>query len=314
LKNTNNTQLKFIILNEKQKGLWNKCVNDSVNGNIYSLSWYLDCVTNNSWGLITNDEITTGLPVAFKKRTGYKNVYQPFYTMFFDVINPIGDIDLYLECIQNEFHKIHITTQSYNQQLVAKSRVRQEMKLNSGFTKNYSENAIRQIKKAEKAELNFDTHSNAKEVVTIFKKNKGSELKEYKAADFKRLGELIDVCLKHKHGFCAHVKMGKDVLASGFFIHYKTRVIFLKGGLTETGKKTGAMYYLMDQVMNHILKPESRTGKSEKDEIETFDFGGSNNKNVGDFYRKLGGKDLPYLEINIDKRNIIQKVIGKLKK
>jgi Acetyltransferase (GNAT) domain len=303
LKNTNKPALKFIIPNEKQKGSWDKCVNNSPDGNIYSLCWYLDVVTNNSWGLITNDEMTTGLPVAFKKRTGYKNVYQPFYTMFFDVINAVGDIDIYLNCIQNDFHKIHITTQSYNHNLIARSRVRQEMKLSVGFAKNYSENATRQIKKAEKTELKFAVHTNAKEVVSIFKKNKGSELKEYKAADFRRLYDLIEACIKHKHGFCAHVTQDGKVQASGFFITYKNRIIFLKGGITETGKKNGAMYFLMHKVFENYHA-----------EFEIFDFGGSNNKNVGDFYRKLGGKDLPYLEIDIDRRNILQKVIGKLKK
>lgn len=307
--------MQFIIPTQKQKLLWDKLVSDSPQANIYSLSWYLDCVTNNSWGIITNTEFSTGLPIAFKKRTGYKNVYQPFYTMFFDVINPLGEIDDYLKIIQNDFHKIHITTQSNCGKLKTKSRVRQEMALDENFAKNYSENASRQIKKAVKANLSFGFHSNAKEVVSIFKNNKGAELKEYKASDFKKLGELIELCIKHKNGFCAHATYNDEVLASGFFITYQNRIVFLKGGITEEGKKVGAMYFLMNKVMEEAVKRSTKyLVLSTQYSLLTFDFGGSNNKNVGDFYRKLGGKDVAYFEIDIDKRNIFQKVIGKIKK
>lgn len=304
LKKTNNTnELCFIIPNEKQKKQWDKLVYESNEGNIYALSWYLDCVSNNQWGLITNAQITTGLPIAFKKRTGYKNVYQPFYTMYFDVINPMDEIDNYLDVIQHDFHKIHITTQSYNHNLIGQARKRQEMRLDANFIKNYSENAIRQLKKAEKSNLVFESHSNAKEVVSIFRNNKGRELKEYKSADFKKLEDLIDSSIKHNHGFCARVKKNEEVLASGFFLTYKNRIIFLKGGVSDEGKKTGAMYFLMDRIINLNVNT-----------FQVFDFGGSNNKNVGDFYRKLGGKDVQYFEIELDKRNILQKVIGKMRK
>ncbi len=324
-KQINTNELELIIPNAQQRKLWDKLVMESENGNVYSLSWYLDCVTNNSWGLITNKTITTGLPIAFKKRTGYKNVFQPFYTMYFDVINPIGVIEKYLKIVANEFNHFHITTQSKSIGLNVNERIRQEMVLENGFEKKYSENARREIKKAGKHNLEFGFHENAKEVVSIFKNNKGADLKEYKKADFARLGQLIDVCIKHKHGFCAHVKYEDQILASGFFITYKNRIIFLKGGITDLGKKSGAMYYLMDGVFRKKL--EIRNQKSEIQSPESnissltsnvsrliFDFGGSNSKNVGDFYRKLGGKNISYNEIVIDKRNLFHKVMGKLKK
>ncbi|HLP11426.1 MAG TPA: GNAT family N-acetyltransferase [Flavobacteriales bacterium] len=308
--------LQFIIPDEKQRRQWDSLVSNSPNGNIYSFSWYLDVVADGKWGIVVNADFSAGLPIAFKKRTGYKNVYQPFYTMFFDVVGRDTKVRAYVDAIANDYHHIHITTQSNSANIPHTQRVRQEMKLEKGFEKNYSENTKRQIKKAEKNGLQFGLHENAAEVVRLFKDNKGRELKEYKAADFTRLKNLIEEALKHKSGFCAHVTNEKTVLASAIFLTFNNRTIFLKGGVNDEGKEKGAMYYLMHKAVAYSLEkpnPEIQTQDTRHKTEPVFDFGGSNNKNVAEFYRKFGGNDVHYFEVELDRRNLVQKVISRLK-
>lgn len=271
-------------------------------GNVYMLSWYLDVVAPNGWGLLTNEHLDGGLPLAFKKRTGYRNVYQPFYTMFFNPLNGLT-IQQTIDAINKQYHFIHFNTEKDSNTLHERTRQRQEMHLGNFSFSAYSENAQRQVKKAEKNGLVFSFHNNAREVVDIFRHNKGSELKEYKKRDFDILEKLITASQHNNHGFCCHVKKDDSVLASGFFLTFRNRIIFLKGGVSEEGKNKGAMYFLMHHVIDWA-----------KDRYEIFDFGGSDNKNVGDFYRKLGGKDVSYYEIIVDQRNLLQKIAGKIRK
>lgn len=274
-------------------------VNTSPNGHIYALSWYLDITAKEKWMLVTNEKMDLGFPIACKKRTGYSNIYQPFYTMFF---NPAGhlSIDDAIETGIKKNHHLHITTETKPTKHSFKERVRQELSLDN-FT--YSENALRQVKKAVKNQLEFSYHESAAGVVKLFKDNKGKELKEYKTTDFSTLKLLIEKSIEKKHGFCAQVKTGNTILASGFFLTYGNRIIFLKGGVSDEGKDMGAMYFLMHHVMEDA-----------KNKYRIFDFGGSNNKNVAVFYHRLGGKDVTYYEVEIDQRNILHKMIGKLRK
>lgn len=286
-----------------QKKQWDQLLLRSNNAYVYGLSWYLDTVCGeHGWGLITNKEITTGLPIAFKKRWGYKNIYQPFYTMFFDVVNPIGSIDVYLEAIGTLYHHVHLTCQEKPLKFPSVNRIRQEMSMqNFDFKQSFSENAFRLIKKAQKSQLVFSTSTKSREVVNLFKKNKGKELKEYKNKHFTILNQLINECVKRKTGFCAHVEQDGEILAAGFFITFYNRIIFLKGAVNPKGKKNGAMYFLMHQVINQS-----------KEIFNCFDFGGSNAKQVAEFYHKLGGKDVNYAEILIDQRTLLHKIIKKI--
>lgn len=294
---TNEINLRFILLDQSQREKWDRLVLSSPEKTIYQLSWYMDIISDGSWGIVTDENITTGLPIAFKKRTGYKNVYQPFYSMYFNVINPLCAIEEYLNVIGNEFHQIHITTQTKAKN--AKTRTCQVLHLKKGIS--YSENAERLIKKARKEGLEVFKHDNGKSVVDLFRKNKGAELKEYKPKDFERLEKLIDSSVKHKNGFCISVSKGKQVLASGFFLTLDDTIIFLKGAVNDAGKKIGAMYLLMD----HVITESKST-------YTVFDFGGSNNKKVAEFYHKLGGRDITYNEILIDRSGPIRKVLKKI--
>lgn len=261
----------------------------------------MDCVSENNWGIITNASYSTGLPLAYKKRRGYSNIYQPFYSMFSDVLSPQAQIDEYLETVKNDFDFIHFTSQNKSKKHTVSNRVAQFLLLNKykGLD-SYSENGQRLVKKALKNELLFEKHSDANEVVSFFKNNKGNELKEFKPKDFLRLKKLISTTLEHQSGFCAHVKKGNEILASGFFTTYKDRITYVKGSVNEEGRKLGAMHFLLHSTID-----------SAKNAYSIYDFGGSNNKKLAEFYYKMGGTDFHYFEIKIDQENKLQKLLKK---
>jgi hypothetical protein len=57
----------------------------------------------------------------------------------------------------------------------------------------------------------------------------------------------------------------------------------MKGTLNDAGKKTGALVYLIDAVLEKYA-----------DECRVLDFIGSNQESIASFYRKFGAKDYHY--------------------
>ncbi len=269
---------------------------------IYSLSWYMDLASEKKWGVLTDATMKCGMPIAYKKRAGYSNIYQPFYTMYTDIIKHAHSLDDYLRFLNERYDHVHFTSQFPSIQFQTKKRIRQEIILNEfNLKRDYSENAVRQIKKAEKNNVEIHLHTKAEEVTRFFKTTKGKLLKEYKRKDFTILTKIIQESIKRGNGFCAHAVYDNQIVASGSFLKFNKRITYLKGGLNEIGKENGAMYYLIHKVITEHC-----------DNTEVFDFGGSNAPKVSEFYRKLGGQDIEYNEIIIDNENKIQKLIKKL--
>jgi hypothetical protein len=260
---------------------------------VYALSWYMDTVAP-KWGIVSNSNQKVFLPIAYKSRTGYKNVYQPFFTMFTIPVNINGDdLFFYLQTLQENFDytEIHLPF-VYNGKLpsgmTAAKRVRQEMRIDSYplIRENYSDSVVRSLKKAEKAELRLEYNIKPEDVTTQFFNNKGPGLDDIKTDDIKRLNRLIAAAIKNNAGFTVGCYSGKELLATAFFLTHGKRLIYLKGSVNETGKNSGAMYFIFDAVI-----------KEKGNDFAMLDFAGSNVTNVSEFYHRLGGKDVPYTRI-----------------
>ncbi|MFI5203643.1 MAG: hypothetical protein ACHQF2_04025, partial [Flavobacteriales bacterium] len=150
---------------------------------VYAYSWYMNIVSA-KWGIITNHNQKVFMPIAFKLRPGYKNVYQPFFCMFTVPVN-VNEEDFinFLDILQHNFSNVELHLPfKYKGKLpdgmVATERIRQEVKIDSytRIKKNYSDNAVRSIKKADKNELTIAYDIKPETVVKEFSQNKGADL------------------------------------------------------------------------------------------------------------------------------------------
>jgi hypothetical protein len=273
---------------------------------VYGLSWYMNIVSV-KWGIVSNNQRKIFLPVAYKTRPGYKNIYQPFFCMFTVPVN-INETNLnfFLEGMKENFSQVELHLPFvYKGKLpsgiTSTLRIRQEMKIDSykKVRANYSENASRLIKKAEKTDILLKYDISPYEVTKAFANAKGADLKDIKPEDLKRLNTLFTSCIAHDAGFTVGCFQNNELIASAFFLQHDKRLIYLKGSVNETGKKIGAMYYLFDQVI-----------KEKGNNFSILDFGGSNIKSVYDFYHKLGGKDVSYSRITTVPKGVARIVAG----
>ena len=68
--------IAFLKNKEIDRGKWDRCIENSCNGTLYAMSWYLDAVAENWDALITGDYETVFL-ITYIKRLGINILYTP---------------------------------------------------------------------------------------------------------------------------------------------------------------------------------------------------------------------------------------------
>ncbi len=282
------------------KKKWDTCIQTSTSPSVFVHSWYLDVVCPNWSALILNDYEAV-FPLASNSKLSIHYLYQPLFTRYLGAYskttiteNLICD---FFDAIPKQFKYIEFSIHEnciFNcTDFEKKERLFQTLSLKQSYNDlldSFKGDAKRNIKKAEKHQLVITENVQPKDVVDLFKNNKGKELTGLNKEDYSTLENLMIVALKNNSGIVLGIQNHeKKLIAAGFFIKSKTEILFLKGSADAEGKSVGAMYLLL----NYIFKNYSQ-------KFEKFDFGGSSVETVASFNRNFGAKDSVYLQV---KRN-----------
>lgn len=299
--------------NNINKQKWDDCIRNSSNSSIYAYSWYLDAVYKNWSALVLNDYEAV-LPLATKSKYGISYIYQPFFTRYFAVFSE-QDTTMqlnndFLNAIPKTFRYIEMNIHEHTQVTVPDwqqtKRQYQFLDISAPYEtlyKAYSENAKRNIKKAIKSELVVNEGIAPEMVVKLFRKNKGAELKALKPHDFANLLHLMNTAFAKgvAETFAVYDK-DNNVCAAGFFMKNHNCFTFSKSGVTEEGKKQGAMHLMFD----FFIKKYSGTHF-------LLDFDGSSVESVARFYKSFGAKDCVYLQLKKNNLSRLAKWLGNKK-
>ena len=303
--------IRYIDHKDIDKIKWDNCIDHSINGIIYAYSWYLDAVCK-EWGALVEDNYVGVMPLPINRKYGVNYIYHPFFAQQLGVfsIHPLTqeNIQNFLSTIPPKFKFIEQNLNTSNLFSISgvevKNNLTHELGLNPPYEKLYksfSDNIKRNIKKAEKEGVQVSLNISEKEVINLFRKNKGKEVSNLSGKDYIRLEHLINTCLKKGKAQVWGVKTTKNELCAGvIFIQSHGKVIYFVSASNDKGKSSGAMAFLV----NSFIK-ENAT----KDLV--LDFEGSNDLNLARFYKSFGSKERVYLFI---KRNNLPKIIRFIKK
>lgn len=289
---------------DKQK--WDQCLEQSSDSCVYAYAWYLDVVYPNWSGLVLNDYEAV-FPIAHKSKYGIKYLFQPFFSRYFGVFSQkklsksifdafLAEIWEKYPLIEMNLHENAIKNTEYS---IFKQKSYQILNFDKNYNDlhaNFSENTKRNIKKAKKAGFLIKNGIKSKEIVDLFKHTKGENLSVFKNKDYATLVSLMDT-IKEKSGAetLALYNSKNELCAAAFFIKNKNRFVYLKGGVTEFGRKNGAMHLLF----NHFIENNANT-------TTVLDFGGSSVESVARFYKGFGAKDCVYLQL---KKNTLPRLV-----
>lgn len=311
--------IKYLKHEEINFKLWDNCIENSINGYIYAYSWYLNIVAG-KWDALVEDNYVRVFPLPFRKKFGINYIYQPLFTqqlgLFSTTLQGFTKVHEFILDIPKEFKLVEINLNKYY-----KSRDRKDYKLIENtnleleltadyktLLSRYSTNLKRNIKKAQKYDLQINRHVNPEEIIALFKANKGEELQVYNNDDYAKLGRLIYMLL-HKGRAVIYGAMSQEnnLLAAALFLRDKHRFIFLFSGLSQEGKEKSAMPFLI----NKFVEQNSQSQM-------ILDFEGSNNPSLSRFYKSFGSSEFKYYGLRYYRFpfpiNVLVKVFKKMRK
>ena len=302
--------IKYIEHNDINKQKWDNCVSKSSNAAVFVYSWYLDVVCDDKWSGLVLNNYEAVFPIASRSKYRINYLYQPFFSRYFGVYSSskITDklVNEFFKSIPEKFKYIEFCLHESNSvgtgEFEFKEKKFQELSLSGNYEtikKGFSENSLRNVKKAIKAGLKIRPDIAPEKIVDLFKTTKGNELEIFKPADYSVLIKLMNKCIELNKGQSIAVYDGDELCAAAFFMFSDNRFTFLKSGVTDQGKAKGAMHLLFDYFIRE------NAGKT-----YWLDFGGSSVDNVARFYRNFGAKDSVYLQVS---RNNLPKLVNWVK-
>ena len=288
---------------------WGQMLNASPQNNLFCQSWYLD-ICAEKWDALIWGDYEAGFPLPISITAGVEFLHLPFFVRQLNILGKSdnGKWNQLLTYIQKEFKRVDISIshEANSAEEGLPTNVHQELNLSEGYdsvSSSYSNNAKRLIKKCKNQALHINEEASPKVLIDHFKRETGQKIKTLGAPQYQTLLKLMEFCLENDHGACMSVKKDGELLGAAFFMTHDKRVTFLKSYTSETGKKMGVSYYLMDHAIQHYAK-----------DFIIFDFGGSKVESVAQFYKKFGAIDAFYLHLSFDNSPVYHKLMRGVKR
>lgn len=305
--------IRYLKHEEIDKDKWDQCIDLAFNGLVYAKSWYLDLVSE-QWEALVENDYERVFPLVYRKKYGIHYLYQPVFTqqlgIFSTTLLTEVIVSNFIEVIPKKFRFAEINLNTSNKIKDNKYKVLNWLTHELDLIKpyeityhKYSTNLKRNLKKAEKAKLNFVENIKPDDIINLFKENRGqtTALAEH---DYNILMRLAYSGIYKGVIKTYGVYAGANELCAGvIFLQSMKKMIFLFSGLTELGKQTKAMPFLIDQFIQENSQQHL-----------TLDFEGSNDKNLARFYKSFGSKEITYPHLKLNRFNFPLNIILRLVK
>ncbi|MFP4023311.1 MAG: hypothetical protein ACLFVR_02200 [Thiohalospira sp.] len=280
-------KIQYLNHNQINKQKWDSTIENSHNGLVYALSWYLDIVSP-GWVALVVGDYEAVMPLTVKQKFGLRYLIQPPFCqqlgVFYSTGNGKAGID-FLDKIQKLFRYIHI-------QLNFENRVQENYALKKNYElslknsyewlyNSYRKNTQRNLKKSGKNSLKIITGVNTEKIWAFKKANPVNDLKEWQ---YKILLSLINT-IQNKTQYESIVVLNDEgnLIAAAFFVIFKNRITMLISTSNTEGKEKSAMFLIIDRIIQKY---------AEKDYI--LDFEGGSLEGLARFFAGFGAKPVFY--------------------
>lgn len=293
--------IRYIERKHIDEEKWNACIGKAFNGNLYGYSWFLDIV-GPDWDALVENDYERVFPLVFRKKFGVHYIYQPFFTQQLGLYSTTRldaeTVSSFIHAIPKKFKRIGLNLNTLNKAedygLKLIPQLNHELDLINSYEKirqGYSENLLRNLKKAEKAGLSVSKNIKPDDIIDLFRANRGKNIRHLKEKDYLRIKRIAYTAMYKGLANIQGVYNEQNQLVAGaFFIQSNNKAIFMFSGLSEEGRNAGAMPFLIDQYI-----------KTHSGQHLTFDFDGSNDPDLARFYKSFGSKECWYQRVEVDR-------------
>lgn len=298
--------IRYLQNHEINQDKWDDCIAHSFNGLVYAYTWYLDSICE-EWHALVEGDYERVFPLVVKRKFTIELLYQPFFTQQLGVFSrKILNQDVVTEFVNkipSKFKYVEINLNALNKvdgrSFTVIPQLNLELDIINPYEKikiRYSKNLSRNLKKASKAQLSLNKNCKPDEVVRLFKENNGKQYRNITALDYLRFKRMIYTAVyKGMADVYGVYDRTNELCAGGVFIRSHNRASFLFSGLSKFGKEISAMPFLIDSYIQDHAEHHL-----------TFDFEGSNNKQLARFYKSFGAQEVWYSKLILNRMNFIQ--------
>lgn len=251
---------------------------------MFQLTWYLDAVSPN-WCAIIDGDYNGVFPLTEIRKKGQDLFVQAPFSREYEFAGGKIGVDFW-DLICSKYKYINFRTKEILNDKDYSTRTYQFIDLESELS--FSKNAKRLIKKSKQL-YTFKKIDNVDLLISLVKEILSIKIKELTQENIVKLKQLMENAVKNNSGTAIGVFSGDKFVGGGFFFYVNDRVTYLKGVSMGEDQKNGAMYGMFDYAINLF-----------ESDYKIFDFGGSDIKNVAQFYKKFGAINHTYYSYEIN--------------
>lgn len=267
---------------DKEK--WDRVILSANNGLVYAQSWYLDIVAPN-WEALVSEDYSFVFPIPIKRKYKLPYIVQPALTQQLGLFSsrPITNeiIQLFIKKFPSYSYELNMNAHNHIPGIHESPNYL--LHLNQSYEtlySKYSKNTIRNINKAQKLHLKVIDNIHIDSFIDFYKHTN----KAYQSFDCELLEKLIREGLQYKAFKLSGVLNDKnEMIATLCYTDFKQRITYLVPISNEEGKKSSAMFLLVDQIIQQAAETDT-----------VLDFEGSKIEGIARFYKGFGAKNHPY--------------------
>ena len=187
--------IRFLKHSEIDKDRWNKAVSEAPNSTIFVDFDFL-CIGNPNWCDLVEDDYQSIMPLPVRSKLSIKYVFTPFFYNRMGIFSPKEItpqlVKEFTDAIPRKYKQIDLFLNENNPcKLIDKKvveMVSHRMDLNQSYetiVRQYSQNTSRNIKSAQKQNLQYIENPSIKETILLFQQNRGKQKAvHYKKRDY----------------------------------------------------------------------------------------------------------------------------------
>jgi len=274
---------------------WDKCVSGTPGVKPYGYSWYLN-IMSPGWEALVEDDYSSVFPLPAYRKYGIDYLSTPAFTQRLGLFSSSADlktkINAFLENIPDRFRlaDLCISQEAVSNEFVIIPRVNYELDMSHEYDhlyESFSHHCKRNIDVSAREKHDLVSDIRPEELVALFRKNRGHEIRELSDVHYNRLIELIGHCVSNSKGRLVGVRDAGRKLISGIFLVESdgNRIMLLVVNTSQSREKRLGYY-----AVNELIKESAGTKT-------ILDFEGSSIPSVASFMESFGSRNVPYYRL-----------------
>jgi len=286
--------ISYLKHNEIDPERWDESVTCSLNRRVYAFSWYLDIVSP-GWDALVSEDYASLFPLTKGLKAGISYLFQPFFAQQLGLFSTLPLTpsleEMFLMSIPARFRYIDIQLTpefipvTQDVELVRKqNHVLNLSRPYDEIRTGYSQNTVRNLRKAAESGVSTGSKIRAEELVSLFRGNFGEKEGKLTEIHYKRMEILMKISQEKGIGGLRAAFDEQGLLSSSaFFLRDSNRIYFLFAASGLSARENGSMFCLIDNFI-----------REEAGKPAVLDFEGGNDHNLGRFYKSFGAVEVNY--------------------